>query len=149
VRLLVEGEFRPVGGIVGAGFEEIRWPRTVRPGDELQVESEVLEMRPSKKHLSLHHANRIRSNNTMDDTSSAAYLYVLEGTLTAQFAEDGSRKECKADQAFLQARTKRHRGRNDGKVPMRFLALFCGAKDVPNVLHPPQVWIPNNSATKR
>jgi quercetin dioxygenase-like cupin family protein len=68
-----------------------------------------------------------------------AYLYVLEGTLTVEFAEDGSRKEFKAGQAFLQARTKWHRGRNDGNVPVRFLAVFCGAKDVPNVLHPPQV----------
>lgn len=42
MRLLVEGEFRPAGGIVGAGFEEIRWPRPVRPGDELRVESEVV-----------------------------------------------------------------------------------------------------------
>ena len=36
------------GGIVGAGFDEFRWPRPVRPGDELHVESEVLEVRPSK-----------------------------------------------------------------------------------------------------
>lgn len=32
-------------GIVGAGFDEFRWPRPVRPGDELRVESEVLEVR--------------------------------------------------------------------------------------------------------
>jgi acyl dehydratase len=36
------------GGIIGAGFDELRWPRPVRPGDELRVESEVLEVRPSK-----------------------------------------------------------------------------------------------------
>ncbi len=48
MRLLVESEFKPAGGIVGAGFEEFRWPRPVRPGDELHVESEVLEVRPSK-----------------------------------------------------------------------------------------------------
>jgi len=47
MRLLVGGEFRPVGGIVGGGFDELRWPRPVRPGDELRVESEVLELRPS------------------------------------------------------------------------------------------------------
>jgi len=47
MRLLVEGEFKPAGGIVGAGGE-ITWPRPVRPGDELRVESEVLEVRPSK-----------------------------------------------------------------------------------------------------
>ena len=48
MRLLVESELRPAGGIVGAGFDEFRWPRPVRPGDELRVESEVLEVRPSK-----------------------------------------------------------------------------------------------------
>jgi acyl dehydratase len=48
MRLLVEGDFKPAGGIVGAGFDEFRWPLPVRPGDELHVESEVLEIRPSK-----------------------------------------------------------------------------------------------------
>jgi len=48
MRLLVEGEVKPAGGIIGAGFEEMRWPRPVRPGDELRTESEVLEVRPSK-----------------------------------------------------------------------------------------------------
>jgi acyl dehydratase len=48
MRLLVESDLRPAGGIIGLGFEEVRWPRPVRPGDELRVESEVLEVRPSK-----------------------------------------------------------------------------------------------------
>lgn len=48
MRLLVEGELKPAGGIIGAGFDEMGWPRPVRPGDELHVESEVLEVRPSK-----------------------------------------------------------------------------------------------------
>ena len=48
MRLLVESEFKPAGGIIGAGFDELRWPRPVRPGDELRVESEVVEVRPSK-----------------------------------------------------------------------------------------------------
>ena len=48
MRLLVESEFKPAGGIVGAGFDEFRWPLPVRPGDELYVEVEVLEVRPSK-----------------------------------------------------------------------------------------------------
>ena len=48
MRLLVEGELKPAGGILGLGFEEFRWPVPVRPGDELRVESEVLEVRPSK-----------------------------------------------------------------------------------------------------
>ena len=48
MRLLVESELKPGGGIVGAGFDEFRWPHPVRPGDELRVESEVIEVRPSK-----------------------------------------------------------------------------------------------------
>ncbi len=48
MRLLVEGALKPAGGIIGAGFDELRWPRPVRPGDELHVESEVLEVRASK-----------------------------------------------------------------------------------------------------
>jgi len=48
MRLLVESDFKPAGGILGAGFDEFRWPRPVRPGDELRVESEVLEVRESK-----------------------------------------------------------------------------------------------------
>ena len=48
MRLLVDGEFRPAGGILGAGFDELSWPRAVRPGDELYVLSEVLDVRPSK-----------------------------------------------------------------------------------------------------
>ncbi len=65
------------------------------------------------------------------------YLYVLEGTLTVEYAE-GFRKEFKAGQGFPQARSKWHRGRNDGETPVRFLAVFFGGKDVPNVLNPPK-----------
>ena len=48
MKLMVEGNLKPAGGIVGAGFDELRWPRPVRPGDELHVECEVLEVRASK-----------------------------------------------------------------------------------------------------
>jgi len=48
MRLMVDSEFRPAGGILGVGFDELSWPRAVRPGDELHVRSEVLEVRPSK-----------------------------------------------------------------------------------------------------
>lgn len=48
MKLLVESDLRPAGGIVGAGFDEFRWPRPVRPGDELWIEAEVLEVRPSR-----------------------------------------------------------------------------------------------------
>ncbi|HET7804624.1 MAG TPA: MaoC family dehydratase [Pseudolabrys sp.] len=48
MRLLVESEFQPADGILGVGLEELSWPRPVRPGDELRLESEVLEVRPSR-----------------------------------------------------------------------------------------------------
>ncbi len=47
MRLFVDSELKPEGGIVGMGFDEFRWPRPVRPGDELRLESEVREVRPS------------------------------------------------------------------------------------------------------
>lgn len=48
MRLLVESEFKPAGGLVGAGLDELRWPRPTRAGDELQIEAEVLELRPMR-----------------------------------------------------------------------------------------------------
>jgi acyl dehydratase len=53
MKLLVASGLKPVGGIVGAGFDEFRWPLPVRPGDELRVEVEVLEVRPSKSRADL------------------------------------------------------------------------------------------------
>jgi acyl dehydratase len=48
MRLMVGGEFKPAGGILGVGFDELSWPRAVRPDDELHAKSEGLEVRPSK-----------------------------------------------------------------------------------------------------
>lgn len=48
MRLLVDSELKPAGGIIGAGFDEFRWPLPVRPGDELHLDIEVLDVRPSK-----------------------------------------------------------------------------------------------------
>lgn len=45
--LLVRGEFKPAGGIIGFGGE-LAWLRPVRPGDELRVESEIIELRGSR-----------------------------------------------------------------------------------------------------
>ena len=48
MRLMIESDLKPAGGFIGAGLDECRWPRPVRPGDELRVECEVIEVRPSK-----------------------------------------------------------------------------------------------------
>jgi len=47
MRLLVESGLPIAGGIIGAGGE-IRWPKPVPPGAVLRVETEILEMRPSR-----------------------------------------------------------------------------------------------------
>jgi acyl dehydratase len=46
MRLVVES-VPLAGGVIGAGGE-LRWPNPTRPGDILQVESEVLELTPSR-----------------------------------------------------------------------------------------------------
>ena len=48
MRLLVGSELQLAGGILGAGFEELKWPRAVRPGDELRVTTQILEVRVSR-----------------------------------------------------------------------------------------------------
>ena len=47
-RLLVDSDLKPAGGTIGAGGEDLRWPRPVRPGDVLRIEAEVTEMRASR-----------------------------------------------------------------------------------------------------
>ena len=48
MRLLVDSDFKLVGGLVGAGIDELRWPRPTHPGDRLSAEIEVLEITPSR-----------------------------------------------------------------------------------------------------
>ena len=48
MKLLVGSDFKPAAGIIGVGFDELRWPKPVRPGDELHVEGEILETRASR-----------------------------------------------------------------------------------------------------
>jgi acyl dehydratase len=48
MRLIVDGEPKIAGGSIGAGAEELKWPRPVRPGDTLHAVSEVLDVRVSK-----------------------------------------------------------------------------------------------------
>jgi acyl dehydratase len=90
MRLLVEGEFKPAGGIVGAGFEEFRWTKPVRPGDELRVESEVLEVRPSK---SRPEQGLIKVRTTTLNQNDEA-VQVLVGTLVVPRRRDRTNETC-------------------------------------------------------
>lgn len=47
MRLNVEGGLPIASGIIGSGGE-ITWPKPTRPGDILHVESEVIELMPSR-----------------------------------------------------------------------------------------------------
>jgi acyl dehydratase len=47
MRLLVTGGLQLADGIVGLGGE-VSWPKPTRPGDTLRVESEILEIIPSR-----------------------------------------------------------------------------------------------------
>lgn len=47
MRLNVDGGLPLAGGLIGAGGE-INWPAPTRPGDTLHVESEVIELTPSR-----------------------------------------------------------------------------------------------------
>lgn len=48
MKLLVGSGLNVVGGLIGAGVEELKWPRPVRPGDTLRLHITVEEVRPSQ-----------------------------------------------------------------------------------------------------
>jgi acyl dehydratase len=48
MKLIVGSKLKIAGGNIGAGVEQMQWPRPVRPGDMLHLVSEVLDVRPSK-----------------------------------------------------------------------------------------------------
>jgi acyl dehydratase len=74
MRLLVDGQFRPAGGIIGAGFDELSWPRPVHPGDELRTRSEVLEVRVLKSRAD-RGLIRVRTT-TLNQNDEAVQVYV-------------------------------------------------------------------------
>ena len=48
MRLVAGSEYRAVEGTIGLGMDSLNWPIPVLPGDELRIESEVIEKRLSK-----------------------------------------------------------------------------------------------------
>ncbi|MFB6360939.1 MAG: MaoC family dehydratase [Halobacteriales archaeon] len=47
MRLLVEGLLAEAASMGAVGLEELTWSAPVRPGEEVHVENEILEVRPS------------------------------------------------------------------------------------------------------
>ena len=50
-------------GAIGLGVDELRWPNAVRPGDVLRVETEIVDLRPSRSKPN-HGIVRIRNTTT-------------------------------------------------------------------------------------
>jgi acyl dehydratase len=74
MRVLVGSELRPAAGIVGAGFDELAWPHPMRPGDALHLESEVLEVRPSKSRPDLG-SIKVRTT-TLNQNGEAVQIFI-------------------------------------------------------------------------
>ena len=87
MRLLVGSELKPAGGIVGAGFDEFRWPRPVRPGDELRLESEVLEVRLSR---SRPNQGRIKVRTTTLNQNNDPVQILIANLVVIRRPTDGS-----------------------------------------------------------
>ena len=62
MRMLVESDLQFEGGMIGT-WGEISWPAPVRPGDDLEVRGEVIEILPPRK-IADHGFVKIRSETT-------------------------------------------------------------------------------------
>ena len=76
MRLLATGGLPFANGIVGVGGE-IAWPRPTRPGDTLHVESEIVEITPSR---SKPHQAIVTVRATMSNQHGEA-VYILTAKL--------------------------------------------------------------------
>lgn len=75
MRLLVDGGLPLAGGIIGASGE-LAWPRPVRPGDVLRVESEVLAVKPSRSRADRGLAT-VRST-TLNQKDEAVQVFTMQ-----------------------------------------------------------------------
>jgi acyl dehydratase len=70
-------------GAIGLGVDELRWPNAVRPGDRLQVETEIVDLRVSRSKPS-HGVVRLRNvtvnqHGEVVQTMSASALVLRRG----------------------------------------------------------------------
>lgn len=72
MRLLVTGGIPIATGVIGLGGE-ISWPRPTRPGDTLHVESEVLEITPSRSKPN--QAVVTVRNTTLNQNGEPVYIF--------------------------------------------------------------------------
>lgn len=75
MRLFLDGAFRPAGGVIGNAADSLAWPRPVRAGDVLRVQTEVLEIRQSATRPT-HGWVKIR-NTTLNQLDQPVQLLVV------------------------------------------------------------------------
>jgi acyl dehydratase len=78
MRLWVTGELQFVGGAIGLGVEELRWPAAVRAGDTLRLETEILELRRSR---SKHDRGVVRFRNVARNQRDEIVLTLIANAL--------------------------------------------------------------------
>jgi len=61
------------------------------------------------------------------------FAYILSGTLTVNYGTHGTRTY-KTGDAFMEAMAVAHFGINNGKEPVKILAVYMGAKGAKNVI---------------
>jgi acyl dehydratase len=71
MRLFTTGPLQFVGGAVGLGVDELRWPVAVRAGDSVRLETEILDARASRSKPT-HGILRIR--NVLTNQNGAVVL---------------------------------------------------------------------------
>jgi acyl dehydratase len=86
MRLLVDSPIKPALGIVGAGGE-ISWPKPLRPGDEIRLESEVIEVRPSQSRPD-RGMIKVRTT-TLNQNGDAVQILVANLIVTRRSAQPG------------------------------------------------------------
>lgn len=74
MRLVVDSELKIAGGLIGAGCEELRWPKPVHPGDTLHIDIEVVGLRPLQSRPQ-HGFVKIRTT-TLDDKEEAVQVFI-------------------------------------------------------------------------
>ena len=84
MRLMMTGPMQFVGGAVGLGVDELRWPTAVRPGDTLQLETEIIEARQSR---SKPQHGIIRIHNTMTNNRGQIVLTYMANALVQRRPE--------------------------------------------------------------
>jgi acyl dehydratase len=75
MRLLVTGGLPFANGIIGVGGE-IAWPRPTRPGDTLRVESEIIEIVPSRSKPN--QAFVTVKNTTLNQNGEPVYVFTVK-----------------------------------------------------------------------